>query len=492
MRRYRSTKIVATLGPASSTPEILEQLFLNGVDVFRLNFSHGTHEEHAQRYQILRELEKKYRRPIGIMQDLQGPKLRIGIFQEGHVLLKTGQKFTLDFKSLPGTSERVYLPHPEIFQAVHEKALILLNDGRIRLRITETGTDFFETEVLVGGELSDHKGLNAPSIALPISSLTEKDRKDLDFGLSLGMDWVALSFVQKPDDIHEARALIGDAAGIIAKIEKPLAVQHIKEIVFLSDGIMIARGDLGVEMLPEDVPSVQKQIVRECRTVGKPVIVATQMLETMVHSPTPTRAEASDVASAVYEGVDAVMLSAETASGDYPLEAVTMMNRIIERVEKDPYYRKILDTYHPAPDPTIADAITAAARKISDTLNLKTIVTLTTTGTTTLRAARERPNATIIGLTPDRLTAHILTLTWGTHPILLPEGLAKKPLPALMNMVCQAVLTEGFAERNEEILITVGAQFQHAQDHTVFKPGSTRGLFIQKVKDPREEALLRK
>lgn len=482
MRRYRATKIIATLGPTSTSKEIIEKLFLSGADIFRLNFSHGTHEDHAARYHILRELEKKYERPIGIMQDLQGPKLRVGTLAEEITLLE-GQSFNLDLmKDKPGDQKRVALPHPEILEAMQEGAILLLNDGRIRLQVTAVKSNYLQTQVLVGGSLSSHKGLNIPGVALPISPLTPKDRTDLAFGLSLGVDWIALSFVQHPEDIKEARDLIGDQAGLIAKIEKPLAVQHIKEIVQLSDAIMIARGDLGVEMLPEDVPSIQKKVIRECRTMGRPVIVATQMLETMVQNPTPTRAEASDVASAVYEGVDCVMLSAETASGKYPVEAVALMTRIIERVESDTYYRTLLDAYHPLPDPTVSDAITAAARKILETLHLKAMVTLTTSGSTTLRAARERPNAPIIALTPDRLTAHLLALTWGVHPIHLAPKVALKPLPDIVDTVCHLVLEEGFANLEDDILVTLGAQFNHTKHDQVFQPGSTRGLFILKVR----------
>ncbi len=490
MRRFRSTKIVATLGPTSSTPETIESLFLNGVDVFRLNFSHGDHESHRKNYESIRVLEQKYKRPISIIQDLQGPKLRIGTFEFGKVHLVQGQQFILDMKTdIPGNQERISIPHPEIFEAFREGSIIQLNDGKIRLRVSEVYRDFCETFVLEGGELADAKGLTVPGLALPISPITEKDKEDLAFGLSLGVDFIAMSFVQKPDDVDMLRELVGIKAGIISKIEKPLAVQHIRDIIHRSDAIMIARGDLGLEMPPEDVPSIQKQIVRQCRSVGKPVIIATQMLETMIESTTPTRAEASDVATAVYEGVDAVMLSAETAIGKHPVETVTMMNRIIERVETDSYYRISLDTSHPVPEATASDSITVAARKISDTLNLKAMVTLTKTGTTALRAARERPNVPIIGVTPDYLTAHVLSLTWGTHPILLPELLAVSPLPTITNVIYTAVLAENYANIGDEILITVGAQFEGQDKHKVFHAGSTRGLFILQVKDPREDDL---
>lgn len=484
MRRYRTTKILATLGPASSSLEVIEKLFLNGVDVFRLNFSHGTHETHQQNFEWIRRLEKKYQQPIGILQDLQGPKLRVGKFKDGQINLQVGQKFTLDLNEDLGADKRVSLPHPEIFSALHEGSEILLNDGQIRLQVESCTQSSCTTRVIFGGTLSDHKGVNVPGVTLPIKALTKKDLTDLDFGLNLGVDWVALSFVQRPEDVQQARDLIGKRAWIISKIEKPMAMNHLDKIVTLSDAIMIARGDLGVEMLPEDVPSVQKQIIRVCRAQGRPVVVATQMLDSMVSHPTPTRAEASDVATAVYDGVDAVMLSAESASGMFPVETVTMMNRIIERVETDPYYRKIMSTDHPIPETTSADAVTVAARKIAETLSLKAIVTLTATGTTTLRAARERPNAPLIGMTPDPLTAHLLTLTWGVHPILLPEELKNQPFDQVLSFLCAKIITGGFAEKADQILVTVGVPFACGkQQQNVFQNGTTCGLYILNVQE---------
>lgn len=484
MRRFRSTKIIATLGPASSSPELIEKLFLSGVDLFRLNFSHGTHEDHAQNYKYIRELEDRNRRPIGIIQDLQGPKLRLGNFVDGRIALEKSQTFILDLNPMPGSQKRVCFPHPEIYQALREGTDILLNDGQVRLKVTKWSAEALETEVVFGDSLSNHKGVNIPNVTLPIEALTEKDRADLEFGLNLGVDLVALSFVQTASDIKNLRTICEDKVGIIAKIEKPLAVQHLNEIVQLSDAVMVARGDLGVEMHPEDVPSIQKEIVRTCRAQGKPVIVATQMLESMVHNPTPTRAEASDVASAVYDGADVVMLSAETASGEHPVETVVMMNRIIERVEGDQYYRRLLDAHHPVPEPTASDAITAAARKIADTLSLKAIVTVTTSGTTTLRASRERPNAPLIALTSDYLTAHMLTLAWGVHAIYLPmESDFHLSFSQLMNFVNQAVLMEGFARKGDEVLVTVGAQFTQNDNYQVFTRGSTRGLYILNVQE---------
>jgi pyruvate kinase len=481
MRRYRATKIIATLGPASSKPETIEKLFLSGVDIFRLNFSHATHDFHRQNFEWIREVEKKHQRPIGILQDLQGPKLRVGRFQDGRILLEQGQQFTLDLTEQLGTQERVTLPHPEIFEALRPGSALLLNDGKIRLLVESCDSHACQTVVVYGGELSDNKGVNVPDVTLPISALTEKDIRDLEFGLGLGVDWVALSFVQRPKDLEHARELIQGRAGIVSKIEKPMAIQHLEDIVNLSDAVMIARGDLGVEMLPEEVPSVQKQIIRECRAQGRPVLVATQMLESMITNPTPTRAEASDVATAVYDGVDAVMLSAESASGQYPVEAVTMMNRIIEQVEADPYYRKILDSQHQKPDPTPADAITDAARSIAETLSLKAIVTLTSSGTTAIRASRERPNAPLIAITPENHTAHLLTLTWGVHSILLPKDFAGHSFSDMIELIGREILTGQFAMKDDQVLVTVGRQWGNEVNQELFQNGNTCGLYIIKV-----------
>ncbi|MFM8679374.1 MAG: pyruvate kinase, partial [Alphaproteobacteria bacterium] len=354
MPRLCSTKIVATLGPASSDPATIRKLFEAGADVFRLNFSHGSHDDHRARHAALREAEREIGHPIGILMDLQGPKLRVGTFESGRATLATGAAFRLDLDAAPGTERRACLPHPEIFAALKDGADLLVDDGKLRLRVGRHGADFAECEVVTGGTISDRKGVNVPGVVLPISPLTEKDRRDLAFGLELGVDWVALSFVQRPEDIAEARRLVQGRAGVLAKLEKPSAIERLEEIVDLCDAAMVARGDLGVEMPPETVPGTQKRIVRLCRRAGKPVIVATQMLETMVSSPTPTRAEASDVAPAVYDGADAVMLSAETASGKYPVEAVTIMEKIIESVEHDPLYRPIMDAVHAEPEHTAA------------------------------------------------------------------------------------------------------------------------------------------
>src|SRR5438876_6664962 len=361
-RRLRSAKIVATLGPSSSTPQKIRELFEAGVDVFRLNFSHGTHEDHRARFAAIRRVESATGRPIGILADLQGPKLRLGTFAEGRIELAAGARFHLDLDRQAGDESRAPLPHPEIFEALRPGTELLLDDGRVRLEVETCGSSFADTRCVVGGTLSDRKGVNVPNAVLPLSAVTNKDRADLSFALEHGADWIALSFVQLPDDVAEGRKLVAGRAGVMVKLEKPSAIQRLAEIIELADALMVARGDLGVEMPPEDVPSVQKQVIHACRVAGKPVVVATQMLESMVAAPTPTRAEASDVATAVYEGADAVMLSAETAVGQYPVEAVAMMDRIARRVQAGRLYLPTLDTGRMPPQHTNSDAISAAAR----------------------------------------------------------------------------------------------------------------------------------
>jgi len=456
MRRRRSTKIVATLGPATAAPERISALFEAGADVFRLNFSHGTKESHQQAFDAIRDLENRFERPIGVLLDLQGPKLRVGEFEGGGVHLEDGQSFRLDMVPEPGTKKRAPLYHPEIFAALKPGMDLLMDDGRVRFKVTGCDPEYADTTVVTGGELSDHKGVNVPTAVLDLSPLTDKDRQDLQFGLDMGADWIGLSFVQRPEDVAEARRLIAGRAAVLVKLEKPAAIDHLEEIVNLADAVMVARGDLGVEVPPEDVPALQKLIVRTCRHAGKPVIVATQMLDSMVHSPVPTRAEASDVATAVYDGADAVMLSAESAIGDYPVEAVQMMERIVARVEKDPLYRKIMEAARHEPEATAADAITAAARQVAQTVSAAAIVTFTSTGSTTFRCARERPNVPILGLTPTESTARQLALTWGVHPVLT------KSLHTFGEMVGLAVSVasrEEFASTGERLVITAGVPF---------------------------------
>ncbi len=459
MRRHRNAKIVATLGPASSDRATIRALFDAGADVFRFNFSHGSHDDHLARYRIVREIERETGRPIGVLADLQGPKLRIGTFAEGRITLEAGQTFLLDPLSETGDVRRVALPHPELFAAVAPGQSLLLDDGKLRLRVDAVRDTEIVTTVVNGGVLSDRKGVNIPDAEIPIPALTDKDRRDLAFALSMGADWIALSFVQRAADLHEARALVGTRAGLLAKIEKPAALMQLDEIVEASDAIMVARGDLGVELPPERVPIVQKQILRVCRQHGRPIVIATQMLESMISAPVPTRAEASDVASAIYDGADAVMLSAESASGAYPVQAVCMMNRIIAEVERDPLYRNLLDAQHPQPLPTRQDAICSALRDVTRIVGATATVTYTSSGATSLRAARERPCAPIVSITPHAHIARRLALVWGVHSTVSPDV---QSVDAMVEAACHAAKAEGYALPGQQIAITAGTPFgQH-------------------------------
>ncbi|SEB22146.1 pyruvate kinase [Variovorax sp. YR216] len=460
MHRQRHAKIVATLGPASSDAETIRALFDAGADVFRFNFSHGSHEQHRARHEIVRRIEQETGRPIAILLDLQGPKLRVGRFANGPVTLIAGNAFRLDLDDAPGTSRRAPLPHPEIFAALEAGTDLLLDDGKIRLRVQACGPDFAETTVIAGGILSERKGVNVPGVLLPISALTAKDRADLDFGLALGVDWVALSFVQRPEDMQELREIVQGRAGVLAKLEKPAAIERLDAIVALSDAVMVARGDLGVEMPAEQVPRIQKRIVRSCRDAGKPVIVATQMLESMISAPVPTRAEASDVATAIYDGADAVMLSAESASGQYPREAVAMMDRIIAEVERDPHYRTVIDASHSTPQATVADAICSSLRQTASLVPVAAMVTYTRSGSTSLRAARERPVVPVLSITPEMPVARRLALAWGVHSVHVEHDV--HDVPGMVETACAVARNEGYAEPGDIVVIAAGMPFGKA------------------------------
>lgn len=465
--RHRNTKIVATLGPASSDPAMIRQLFEAGVDVFRLNFSHGTHADHKLRYDAIRQIEADVGRPVGILMDLQGPKLRLGKIVDGKLDLTTGQKIRLDLDPTPGDINRVPLLHPEIFAAIRQGDDLLIDDGKVRLRVLHVTPEYADVQALNAGVISDRKGVNVPGAILPMSALTTKDREDLDFGLSIGVDWIALSFVQRPEDIIELREIVGNRAWIMAKLEKPSAIDSLEAIVANSDGVMVARGDLGVELPPEEVPVLQKRIVRACREAGKPVIVATQMLESMITSPVPTRAEVSDVATAVYDGVDAVMLSAESASGAYPIEAVTMMDRILLSTERDPLQRVTMDAVHSRRKNDARDAISAAIRTVTETLPVAATVAYTSSGATTLRVAHERPRAPILSMTPVAAAARRLSLVWGVHSIQAAD------VDSTEEIVLHATLAAkkyGFGVPGQALLIIAGTPFG--------VPGSTNLLRI--------------
>jgi pyruvate kinase len=471
IRRRRRTKIIATLGPASSTPEVLARLFQTGADVFRLNFSHGSHDDHAARIAMIRDLEKKFDRPIGILADVQGPKLRVGAFGGGRVQLQTGQLFTLDLNPTPGDARRVNLPHPEIIAAASIGTNLLLDDGKMRLRVIRVRPDHLETEVVTGGPLSDRKGVNVPDMVLPIPALTAKDRIDLAFALEHGADYIGLSFVQRPEDVAEAKEIAAGRAWIMTKMEKPQALDNLEAIVALSDAVMVARGDLGVELPPEEVPLAQKRIVRAARQMGRPVVVATQMLESMITAPAPTRAEASDVATAVFDGADAVMLSAETAAGQYPYEAVNIMDRIVARVEQDEGWRSIIEASRPEPEKSAADAIAAAARQVAHTIGASVICAFTASGGTALRAARERPEAPIMGLTPSHQTARRMAVVWGVHAVVTPEV---HSMTETVTKATRLALQEGLSPHGSEIVVIAGVPFG--------QPGTTNALRVAKVK----------
>ncbi|MCW2382807.1 MULTISPECIES: pyruvate kinase [unclassified Sphingobium] len=469
--RTRKVRILATLGPSSSSEVMIRKLFLAGADAFRLNMSHGTHDVHAANVAIIRGLEKEFGRPTTILADLQGPKLRIGTFAQGAVFLEKGAAFRLDRDPAPGDSSRVTLPHPEIFAAAQEGMRLLIDDGKLVLRVRAVRDDVIDTLVEVGGSLSERKGVNVPDVVLPMAAMTEKDRRDLSFAIEAGVDWIALSFVQRPDDLAEARKLMGGYGYLLAKIEKPAALGRLEEIVEMSDAVMVARGDLGVELPPYAVPPLQKQIVESARRLGKPVVVATQMLESMIKAPTPTRAEVSDVATAVYDGADAVMLSAETAAGDWPEEAVAMMDSIAHSVEHDPGYLDRLHFTKTMPDPTTSDALAGASQHITNTVSAKVIVCFTTSGSTVRRIARERPGAPILALTPRMDTARRMGLMWGVHAV------RTKDIGSFEEMIGKAkrmAMRHGFAGAGDKIIVLAGVPFG--------TPGSTNVLHVATIR----------
>ena len=453
MRRQRRVKIIATLGPASPDAAAIERLFEAGADVFRINMSHSTPEQMREMVRMIRAVERTQGRPIAALVDLQGPKLRIGTFEADMVRLEKGATFMLDSDPAPGNGERVHVPHPEVLASLERGHRLLLDDGRIRLVIIETSPSHVVTEVEVGGKLTARKGLNLPDTLIAMPALTPKDYKDLEAALDADIDWVALSFIQRPEDIAAAKKITRGRAGVMAKIEKPQAVGWLADIIEAADALMVARGDLGVEMPLERVPGVQKQITRAARRAGKPVVVATQMLESMITSPMPTRAEVSDVATAIFEGVDAVMLSAESASGQFPVEAVGTMNRIAEAVERDPTYRSVIHAQRTEPERTGADAIAAAARQIAETLDLSAVVSWTSSGSTAYRVARERPDMSIVVISPKAEIARRLALVWGVHCVVGDEAHDQDDM---VDRACRTAFAEGFARAGDRIIIVAG------------------------------------
>ena len=472
MKRNRKAKILATLGPTSSTSEVIENIFNAGCDVFRLNFSHGSIETHRKNLDSIRGLEKKYNHATCILADLQGPKLRVGEFEKTEESLKKGQKFILDLNSEPGNSQRINFPHPDIYEHLTPNSTLLINDGRIRLQVIEQKSDQLITEVLNDGIISNNKGVNIPDVILPIDSLTNKDRSDLQKALEMNVDWIALSFVQKAEDIIKLKKIVDDKALIMAKIEKPSAVKNIDEIIEVADGIMIARGDLGVEMPTEKVPIIQKNIIKRCRHYGKPVVVATQMLESMITNLVPTRAEASDVANAIYDGTDAVMLSGESAVGDYPVESVATMNKIIENVEKDKNnFNLEVENLNNLKKIDNTDAITSAAYSIANNAGAKAIITFSVSGKTTMRMARERAPVQIIGLSPNLKTSRKMQLLWGVNSCHSSQDAANTT--EMVNIACSVAKNKNLVKADDSVIITAGVPFGNA--------GSTNLLRIAKI-----------
>jgi len=467
MKRSRCVRIIATLGPASSSREVIEAMFDAGADAFRINMSHTPHDQVKAYHRIIRDVEAQKERPIAILVDLQGPKLRISAFEKGQVKLLRGARFTLDKSTAKGDVARVRLPHPEIFRAVEPGHRLLVDDGKVELKIIAHKPDAIVTEVVVGGTVSDRKGVSLPDTMLPLSAMTEKDRIDLEFAVNIGVDWIALSFIQQSADVAQARKLAHGRAAIMAKIEKPSALAHLEEILELSDGLMVARGDLGVEMPLEEVPGIQKQITRLARKAGKPVVVATQMLESMITAPVPTRAEVSDVATAVFEGADAIMLSAESAVGEYPVKSIAMMDKIAISVESDTNFDGIVHAQRAEPEATSADAISAAVRMIAETLNLAGIICYTSSGSTALRVARERPQIPILALTPIIATGRRLAIVWGLHCVLTGDP---ETLDDMVKRACRLSYKENFATTGSRIIITAGVPLG--------SPGATNMLRI--------------
>ena len=468
--RSRKVRVLATLGPASNTPDMIRTLFQAGADAFRVNMSHGDQASKVSVIQAIRGLEKEFGRPTTILADLQGPKLRVGKFAGGRTVLESGATFVLDHDATPGDATRVRLPHREIFAAIEPGARLLLDDGKLVLRVAEHDAERIVTTVEVGGPLSDNKGLNVPDVVVPMAALTEKDRSDLAFAVDQGVDWIALSFVQRPEDLAEARRLIGGKAALLAKIEKPAAIERLDEIVEMCDGVMVARGDLGVELPPQSVPPLQKRIVETARRLGRPVVVATQMLESMIKSPSPTRAEVSDVATAIYDGADAIMLSAESAAGDWPVESVAMMNAIGDAVERDPAHGDRIHFTVTRPDPTTADALAEAAKNIASTVSAAAIICFTTSGSTARRIARERPSVPLLVLTPKLETARRLGLLWGTHNV------HTRDVDAFEEMVAKAkriALRQGVAKAGDVVVVMAGVPFR--------TPGSTNVLHVVRI-----------
>ena len=467
--RKRFCKIVATVGPASSSPSMIRLLHQAGVDVFRLNFSHGDHAKMAGLMRAIRETEAEHGDPIAVLGDLQGPKIRTGVLKDDGIDLKFGADYRLVLAAAATDADVIPIPHAEVIDVLEPGDILKLDDGKLQVTVISRRKADIIARADTPGRLTNRKGINLPGRQLPISALTDKDRTDLKQALEIGVDYIALSFVQRANDVAEARALIGERAGIIAKIEKPTAVEHLGAILAETDAVMVARGDLGVELPPEQVPGIQRRIVRACRQAGKPVIVATHMLESMVESIAPTRAEASDVAVAVFQGADAVMLSAETAVGRHPPTAVAIMDRIIAATEADAESGGFKRDIDPDTEYTTADAITLSARRIAEVLDCRFAVAYTKTGSTARRLSRDRPHCAVIAATPSAEVGRRLALHWGLSPVITED------ISDFNEMLDKAdkIAREKGAVEGERIIILAGYPFG--------RQGKTNTLKISRI-----------
>lgn len=463
----RRTKIVATIGPASRSPEVIEKMVRAGMNVARLNFSHGSYSDHAQVVTRLRSVSESLDTPITLLQDLQGPKIRVGHIPEGALELSTGDTLTfVPMAEFTGQPKTVAIDYPYLAEEAEPELQILLDDGLLELRVEVVEDQTVRCRVIQGGILKSRKGVNLPALNLRLPAMTDKDKADLEFGLSQGVDIVSLSFVRQAEDILSLKALLREKGAadlpVLAKIEKPQAIENLEAIVDAADAIMVARGDLGVEMSPEKVPRLQKRIIRLCNQKSKPVITATQMLDSMIRNPRPTRAETSDVANAIIDGTDAVMLSGESAVGEFPVQSVVVLARIAEDIEPEIQFFN-----HPPDQPDEVHALSEALNTIDKILDLKCVAAFTTTGHTAMIAAAERPKAQVIAFTPDLRVYHRLNLIWGVKPLFL-----KHPAASFEQVVIQmekCLLERGIAESGDKILILAGSPVQRAHGANLIK-----------------------
>lgn len=459
----KKTKIVCTIGPATESEEMLEKLLNAGMNVMRLNFSHGDFEEHGKRVTNLRNIMNRTGKSAAILQDLCGPKIRIGDFKDGIINLVEGNEFILTMDDVEGDVNKVSVNYKKMASEVKTGEIIFIQDGKKKLKVKEVKGNDIICEVLVGGELKGRKGVNLPDSDISVSSLTDKDKSDLKFGIEKDVDFYALSFVRKPEDVMELREILnkaGSTAKIISKIETPQAVKNIDEIIEVSDGIMVARGDLAIEVPAEKVPMIQKSIIVKCNNTGKPVITATQMLESMIKSPVPTRAEVSDVANAILDGTDAIMLSEETTLGDFPVESVKVMAKVAREIEAN-YPEKAIVHYPGKGEATVTDSVTGSVVKTAHDVGAKAIIALTETGFTAKMISRHKPNVPIFALSSNKKTVNQISLSFGCVPIVISDW---KTVPEAFEIVRNICLKDNIASPGDRVVIAAGAPSQNNKE----------------------------